>query len=124
MRDPRFKPRNLKRAALLPFILAALLFTGKLFTQVHTFDLAWDDPNPPEAQVAEYVLYESTDGTNWTEAQVIVAPIMTATVTAQIGTGLHYYAVTARNMIGLESDRSNIVEVQTDKPLSLTLRLE
>jgi len=124
MRDPRFNPRNLKRAALLPLILAALLFTGNLFTQVHTFDLAWDDPNPPETQVTEYALYESTDGTNWTEAQVITAPTMTATVTAQIGTGLHYYAVTARNMIGLESDKSNVVEVQTDKPLSLTLRLE
>jgi hypothetical protein len=64
--------------------------------------LEWDDPNPADAQVQEYVLYHSTAGSNpASDSFGELARIDTGNLQHQTGltidSGKHWFYVTARN---------------------------
>ncbi len=103
--------------ALLTALLLVLVASG----QTYSFNVAWDDPNTADDQVVSYTVYESPDGINYLPVQSVT--VLEAEIEVQVKTGLHWYVVTATNQIGLESEYSNVLKVQTDNPKKLSLRV-
>jgi len=110
---------KIKKRYLAGIALLIALFTGQFFTQTHTFTMTWDDPNPATAQVTKYFMYEKVADGAFEKVAEIDAGTLQFDETVSIGTGMHTYYVTAVSMIGLESDPSNELDIQTNKPLSL-----
>lgn len=83
--------------------------------------LAWD-PNP-ETDLAGYIIYYGSANRNYTNA-VNVGNITTNTVSGLVDGVTYYFAVTAYNTNGLESNFSNEVSYSrpTGSPIAITLQ--
>ena len=82
--------------------------------------LEWDDPNLSDAQVQEYVLSHSTEGSNpasgsFSEFAQIEVGSLEHQTGLTIDSGKHWFYVTARNWAG-EREPSNVLMVNTNRP--------
>jgi hypothetical protein len=116
----------MKRLSLSSLILFLVLvpLTGQSSKPI---TLEWDDPNPVDAQVLEYVLYHSTEGSNPTSdsfsefARIAVGSLEHQTGLT-IDSGKHWFYVTASNWAG-ESDPSNVLMINTNRPGPVLFRI-
>ena len=97
-------------AWLLGSTVGALLLVEavRAFAQApesQSFTLRWDDPNPA-GSVEGYRIYRRS-GTNW----VALADASTNVWSIELAPGLHQLAVTARGVGGLESDKSQPLDI-------------
>ena len=104
------------RGVLCAAVLVSLLASGARADQSVT--LAWD-PNP-EPDVSGYVVYYGTQPRSY-PLSTNVGNVTTATVYGLKEGLTHFFAITARNTSGLESDFSN--EVTNAIPASVTNRV-
>lgn len=119
----------LKAFLVLAVITALVLVGSYLFAQTTkqvTFE--WDDPNTVDAGVTEYVLYESTVGSNpatdpFAEKQRIPVGSLTANSTLNLDSGKHWFYVTAVNWAG-ESGPSNVVLLNTNRPAVVNFKIK
>jgi len=95
--------RALEKCTMI--LILVLLGIGVSWAQ-ETVDLAWD-PNP-ESDIAGYVLYYGDASRHYTNS-IPVGTATNATVHGLIAGATYYFAVTAKNTAGLESDPSNEV---------------
>ncbi|HEX4666651.1 MAG TPA: fibronectin type III domain-containing protein, partial [Chthoniobacterales bacterium] len=93
------------------FVVAFCLTAANLFA-TQSVGLAWD-PNT-ENDIAGYKVYWGTGSGNYGSPQVVGTT--TATVDGLADQTTYYFAVTAYNQNGLESDYSNEVSYTTSSP--------
>jgi len=99
----------MKRLACLIFCLMALLLPVRAEQSV---TLAWD-PNP-ESDIGGYIVYYGSASRNYTNA-VNAGNVTTNTVRGLVDGAPYFFAVTAYNTNGLESDFSDEVSYATSK---------
>ena len=116
----------MRRLSLSSLILLVMLapMTGQSSKPI---TLEWDDPNPADTQVLEYVLYHSTQGSDpasgsFSEFARIEVGSLEHQTGLTIDTGKHWFYVTARNWAG-ESDPSNVLMANTNRPGPVLFRI-
>jgi len=113
---------------IAPFLVLFFTVGAVALCQTKTLTFQWDDTNPADVQVTEYVFYQSDSGADpavdtFTEiARIPVGTLQTAQALT-VDTGKHWYYVTATNDMG-ESGPSNVVMVNTNRPLELNLQVK
>ena len=119
---------NFKSNALIFFVMIMSLMVGQTTCFAEAVTLSWDANSEPD--LAGYKVYYKADspsmpfdGTGALEgtAPVDVHNLTTATITGLDLSRTHYFAVTAYDTTGLESDYSNIVAVLETVPPSVSL---
>ena len=101
----------LSRFLTIAFASAALLIPCKVRAS-QSVNLAWN-PNP-EPDIAGYLVHYGTGSRNYTQTQEAATP--SATVTGLTEGVAYYFAATAYNDQGVESDYSNEVSYAVPTP--------
>lgn len=112
--------------ALLAVVLVAMA-ACVVYGQQKPVTFEWDCPGCVEDGVTEFTLYESTDSITpgqgtWNVAATIPAAQLNAVAELTVNSGKHAFYVTARNTFA-ESNASNVVTVNTQKPRDLIFRI-
>lgn len=110
----------------------AVLFTLGLFLcesadAQRTITLTWDAPventdGSPYVDPGGFKVYRKDAGPVWTEVADI-PHAQTTTDRTDVGAGTYCYVVTAYNVKGMESERSNEACVSVTKPQTFELRI-
>jgi len=101
------KTRNVALLIGLVVLLFLVIEAKRAFGQGanQSFTLAWDDPNPA-GSVTGFRIYEKV-GTNWT----VVGTSTTTTWNILLAPGVHTLAVSAFKTNGLESPKSDSIDL-------------
>jgi hypothetical protein len=119
---------NCKTKIIIFLVMVLSLLTGKNTCFAESVSLSWDTNSEPD--LAGYKVYYKADspslpfdgaGALEGTSPVDAHNLTTATITGLDLSRTHYFAVTAYNTTGLESDYSNIVAVLETVPPSVSL---